>query len=933
MPHLSALVESGCMGQISTIRPVYSPMVWTSIATGKRPYKHGVLGFSEPVPDGTNVRPVSGLSRKSKAFWNIFHQQGWRGNVIGWWPSHPAEPINGVMISNFCHRAIGPEDQPWPVPPGGMHPPNLVDTLAELRFNPNEFHHTMLEPFIPRASEIDQKNDPRLAKCMMTLAEAVTIQSWATWLIENSEWDYMAVYFDAMDHFAHGFMSYHPPKRDHVSDRDFELYSRVMSQAARFHDMMLGSLLAKAGADTTVILLSDHGFHPDDLLPAAIAPIPAGPADEHRDFGILVISGPGIRKDELLHGASVLDITPTLLALEDLPVGEDMDGRPLLAAWEQPPAVRFIASWDAMIGDDGRHPADLKLDPESERAALEQLIALGYVQRPPDNIKQAVAEAERELRINLAEALIDGGKEIEALPILRELTVEWPDGYRFFLRLAMCCKSLGRVVELRRVVEALDSKKAAAESARAELAELRRQVVERAKAKKELERGDGAESALRDGEAASPESPITPEEAEKMNKLFQVGSLNMRGLDFLRGVLAIAEKKPVEALAHLKEAEKGMRKDPGLYLQIGQAWQLLGKWDEGLAAFERALQLDPHNPHGFVGQARCLLALRRWDEAAGAALNAINLLHFYPFAHFLLGIAMLRLGHSDRATLAFEATVALNPAFWPAHLRLARLLKVQDPDSAAWHLENARAFREQALAVARGETTLAERPSVQIPAHKSQSGSGTFDSVDFAPQLLTPNKPGFEGETITLVTGLPRSGTSLLMQMLAAGGIEPLTDSARVADPDNPNGYFEMEAVKSIARDSSFLSAAVGKAVKVVLPLLPHLSSSYLYKILLIERNLEEVFASQRKMLERSGQTAADPATLRPAYERLLRRSRQLLAATERVQMLRLSHRWVLENPSLAADQIADFVGGALNRPAMAAAIDTSLYRSGQGAK
>ena len=107
MPHLSSLVESGCMGQISTIRPVYSPMVWTSIATGKRPYKHGVLGFSEPLPDGSHVRPVSGLSRKTKAFWNIFHQQGWRGNVIGWWPSHPAEPINGVMISNFCHRAVG----------------------------------------------------------------------------------------------------------------------------------------------------------------------------------------------------------------------------------------------------------------------------------------------------------------------------------------------------------------------------------------------------------------------------------------------------------------------------------------------------------------------------------------------------------------------------------------------------------------------------------------------------------------------------------------------------------------------------------------------------------------------------------------------------------------------------------------------------------
>ena len=809
-----------------------------------------------------------------------------------------------------------------------MHPPELIETLAELRFNPNEFHHSMLEPFIPKASEIDQKLDLRLAKCMATLAETVTIQSWATWLIENSEWDYMAVYFDAMDHFAHGFMSYHPPKRDQISDRDFDLYSGVMAQAARFHDMMLGSLLAKAGEDTTIILLSDHGFHPDDLRPASIAPIPAGPADEHRDFGILVIRGPGIKKDELLHGASVLDITPTLLALEDLPIGEDMDGKPLLAAWEQPPPIRYVASWDTEIGDDGRHPADLKPDPESERAALEQLIALGYVQRPPEDARQAVAEAERELQINLAEALIDGGKEVEALPILRELTLKWPSEYRFFLRLAMCCKSLGRVGELRQTVEALDGKKVAAESARAELNELRKAMIERAKARKESQEKDRANTPAIDAEAATHEPLITPAEGEHMNKLFQLGSLNMRGLDFLQGILAIAEKKPQEALDHLKEAEKGMRKEPGLYVQTGQAWQLLGRWNEGLEAFDRVLQLDPHNPHGFVGQARCLLALRRWEEAAGAALNAINLLHFYPYAHFLLGIAMLRLGHVDRAALALEKTLALNPAFWPAHLRLARMLKVQDPEGAAWHLESARLLREQALAIARGEITPAEPLGIQVPAHTPQR-QGVAPPVDFPPQLLTPLKSPFSGDVVTLVTGLPRSGTSLLMQMLAAGGVEPLTDRARAADPDNPHGYFELEAVKSLAKDSSFLSEAVGKAVKVVLPLLPHLSVNHRYRVLLIERDLDEVFSSQRKMLDRSGQKAADPSTLRPAYERLLRRSRQILAASDRVRVLRLSYKWVLSHPQDAASRIAEFLERELDLGKMAASVDPALYRSG----
>ena len=128
-------------------------------------------------------------------------------------------------------------------------------------------------------------------------------------------------------------MRYHPPRQSWIGERDFELYHNVVSMAYQFHDQMLGDLLEKAGDDTTVILMSDHGFHPDHLRPASIPDIPAGPAIEHRDFGILAMSGPGIRKDELLHGASVLDVAPTILTLYGLPVGEDMDGKVLSQAF------------------------------------------------------------------------------------------------------------------------------------------------------------------------------------------------------------------------------------------------------------------------------------------------------------------------------------------------------------------------------------------------------------------------------------------------------------------------------------------------------------------------------------------------------------------------------------------------------------------------
>src|SRR5215831_13633216 len=155
MPNVQRLVEGGVMGQIATLHPPLSPMLWTSIATGKRPSQHGVHGFAEPTPNGLGIRPVTNLSRKCKAVWNILNQHGLRSVVVGWWPSHPAEPIDGVMVSNHYHRARGPLKDGWPLLSGAVHPPELEEQLAELRFHPEEAAGVMIDFFIPRAREID----------------------------------------------------------------------------------------------------------------------------------------------------------------------------------------------------------------------------------------------------------------------------------------------------------------------------------------------------------------------------------------------------------------------------------------------------------------------------------------------------------------------------------------------------------------------------------------------------------------------------------------------------------------------------------------------------------------------------------------------------------------------------------------------------------
>lgn len=459
MPNLQNLVERGVMGNISTLYPVLSPMLWTTIATGKRPFKHGIFGFSEPTQQGDGIQPVTNLSRKTRALWNIANLNEKKANVIGWWPSHPAEPIDGVMISNHFQQIAGNHDDPWPMRPGTVYPSELAEKVAPYRIHPQELSAAHIGPFVPQFGTIDQEKDKRLETIAKILAECSSVHAAATAVMQLEPWDLMAVYYDAIDHFGHAFMRYHPPKMEEVSDEDFELYKGVVESGYRYHDMMLGTLMALAEEDTTLILCSDHGFHPDHLRPSSIPAEPAGPAVQHRDHGILVMAGPGIKQDERIYGASLLDITPTVLHAMGLPVGKDMDGRPLVNAFEDNREVQWIDSWDDVEGFDGTHPADRVIDPLEAKESMDQLVALGYIDPPDENIDKAVKETVRELDYNMARSMMSAGLHTRALSIFADLAKEWPEEFRFDLHRIYCLRALNRSDEAREGLEAMIRRK------------------------------------------------------------------------------------------------------------------------------------------------------------------------------------------------------------------------------------------------------------------------------------------------------------------------------------------------------------------------------------------------------------------------------------------------------------------------------------------
>ncbi len=182
----------------------------------------------------------------------------------------------------------------------------------------------------------------------------------------------------------------------------------------------------------------------------------------------------------------------------------------------------------------------------------------------------------------------------------------------------------------------------------------------------------------------------------------------------------------------------------------------------------------------------------------------------------------------------------------------------------------------------------------------------------------------------TVVSGLPRSGTSMVMQMLAAGGMEALTDGARAADADNPRGYFEFELVKALPTDHRWLDAARGKAVKVIHHLLPRLPDDRPYRVLFLDRDLDEVLMSQAKMLARSGKPgAALPAErLKAVFQQDLARIHTLLASKPNFQVLRMRHAELISSPLEQARAINAFLGGTLDEGLMAAVVDRSLHRN-----
>ncbi|MBC8433805.1 MAG: sulfotransferase domain-containing protein [Desulfobacterales bacterium] len=184
-------------------------------------------------------------------------------------------------------------------------------------------------------------------------------------------------------------------------------------------------------------------------------------------------------------------------------------------------------------------------------------------------------------------------------------------------------------------------------------------------------------------------------------------------------------------------------------------------------------------------------------------------------------------------------------------------------------------------------------------------------------------------DPIVVVSGLPRSGTSMVMRIVEAGGLELIVDGKRKADQDNPKGYFEYEKVKELAKDDSWLKDISGKVVKIVSPLLYNLPLTYKYKIIFVKRHMEEILASQNKMLESSGrQSHIEDSVMGEKFEVHLKKVCKWIEKQKNIICLYVSYNEIMQNPLPSLSKMNEFLGGILDLNAMIEAIDGSLYRN-----
>jgi len=422
LPNFARLRQDGAYGRLISQKPLLSPIIWTTIATGKTPGQHGIGHFVAMDPATGEKLPVTSNLRQVKALWNIAAEAGRRPAVVGWWATWPPETLNGIVVSDhtayhflFAEGFTGATTEEQTT-----HPPELAAKIAPLLQRPTDLTPDEIARFVDVSSEefsrpFDLSDD--LGHFKWALATTKSYRDVGLELWKREEPDLTMVYIEGVDSTSHlfGHLFRVEGLAGELADQQAK-FGRAVEEMYRFADELIGRYLEAMDDDTTLIVASDHGFRLGELHddPSRVRDMRRVSERFHRLEGILYLYGRGVKRHSRLDKPVLVDLAPTVLALLGLPAAEDMPGRVLSEALEIPVVPDRIATYET--GED-REQQGVARDTEVDQAVIERLEALGYLGATQS------AESER----NLAAIAFEEGRYDDALEIYRRLIEAEPE--------------------------------------------------------------------------------------------------------------------------------------------------------------------------------------------------------------------------------------------------------------------------------------------------------------------------------------------------------------------------------------------------------------------------------------------------------------------------------------------------------------------------
>ena len=602
LPNFARMRQRGAYAPLRSMKPLLSPVVWTTIATGKTPDRHGIGHFVALDESTGESLPVTSEMRRVRALWNILSDAERSVAVVGWWATWPPEAVNGWVVSDHtCYHFLFPQGAEGSAEGERVtYPSELRERIAPMVRRPGEVTPEEAARFVDvTADELSRPfefdNDLSHFKWALATAESYRRIGLELWAAERP--DVLMVYVEGTDSLAHlfGHLFRAGELSGELADQQ-RRFGRAVEEMYLYADRLVGEYMAAMDDDTTLVVLSDHGFQlgatQDD--PSKTRDMRRVSERFHRDEGVLYMYGRGVERGRL-QAPTILDIAPTVLELAGVPPASDMPGRVLSEGLDLPVTATRVATYEAVSSaDEAAGSATAARDSEANPEILRRLESLGYLGGDAGDAAPAGGEAEGlsspEGERNLAAILFEAGRYREAADAYRRLVAADPGDAALRTSLAGALGALGRLDE------ALAELKVASELDPLNVeAYHNRGVV--------LERQGRPEDAAEQYRIALRYSPQYEPSRRALLRLTGSATIHAPRSEAEARAMALAESAAetarrgdyVGAMEQLVAAQR-MAPDSSLVYQYqSNVAYLMGDLPRAIAALERALELEPDN--------------------------------------------------------------------------------------------------------------------------------------------------------------------------------------------------------------------------------------------------------------------------------------------------------------------------------------------------